>query len=87
MPVQANATFIFQSYFVSDGGISLVFLCTDPGPGEESEYTVLVTDAELSAVTTQVQLRNLVDAKLKRKIRSANIASKLDQFIGQSLVI
>ena len=87
MAVQANATFIFESYTVEDGGIRLIFLCPNPGPGNESLYYILLTDVDLAAVTTQAQLRNLVETKLKRSIRATGIASKLDQFIGQSLVL
>jgi len=85
MPVQANGTFIMESYSVTDEGIVLEFLNPDPGGGNESLYYIRLSDVELAAVTTQQQLRNLVTTKLERKIRAANIASKLDQFIGQSI--
>ena len=87
MPLRANATVVFESYAVVNDGIELTFLAPDPGPAEESYRIIRLTDAELAGVSTQVQLRNLVIAKLQRKERAANIASKLDPFIGQSLVI
>lgn len=80
-------TLTFRAYDVEDGGIRLRFVSPDPGPGRVSDYDVLLTDTELVAVTTQAQLRTLVIDKLNRKLRAANIASKLDAFIGQSLVI
>ena len=84
-PVKANATFTLESYEVTDDGILMEFLCPDPGGGNESLYYIRLTDAELAAVTTQQELRTLVTTKLERKIRAANIASKLDQFIGESI--
>jgi hypothetical protein len=96
MPVQSNVSFIFQSpdggftpaYEVLDepyAGVKMNFTCPDPGPGQVSNYTITLTDTELSAVTNQAQLQNLVISKLGRRIRATNIASKLDQFIGQSV--
>jgi hypothetical protein len=86
MPLRANATLIFQRYHVDDDGIRLTFLCPDPGPGQESEYVVLLLDTDLAAVSTQIQLRNLVITAVQRRLRAAGIASKLDPFIGQSVV-
>ena len=94
MPINANATFIFalndewdSAYRVTDTGIEMNFLCPAPGPGQNSYYTIMLTDAELASVTNQAQLRTLVTTKLNRKIRATNIASKLDQFVGQSITI
>lgn len=87
MPVQPNATFTFTSYTVDDGGITLHFVCPNPGPGEANDYYVAVTDAELAAVSTAPQFVTLVTTKLQRKIRASGIASKLDPRIGSSLVI
>lgn len=87
MPVQANATFTFTAYEVTDAGIVMAFVCLNPGPGEANDYSVLVTDAELAAVTTAPQFTALVQTKLQRKVRGAGIASKLDARIGQSLTV
>ena len=87
MPVQANAHFTFTSYEVTDGGIRMFFVCTDPGPGQPNDYDIFLTDAELAPITTAPQLNTLVTNKLNRKIRAVNIAPKLDPFIGQTLVI
>ena len=76
-----------SAYRVEDGGIRLHFVCANPGPGQVSDYFVLLTDAELSSVSSQGQLRSLVESKLKRSLRATGIASKLDQFIGQSVTI
>jgi hypothetical protein len=87
MALKANATMTFIRYDVLDGGILLVFTCPDPGPGENSEWPVVVTDAELGGVSNQVQLRNLVQTKLERRYRAVTVANRLDPFIGQSLTI
>lgn len=95
MALQANVTMTFtpaspeqgKPYRVMDAGIEMTFVCLNPGPGEVSVYTIVLTDAELAAVTTQPQLTTLVRNKLERKYRMVNIASKLDLFIGQSLII
>lgn len=87
MTLKANATMTFKTYLVVDGGIQMNFVCLDPGPGETTDYSILLTDTELVAITTQPQLLTLVTAKLNRKLRAANIASKLDPLINQSIVV
>lgn len=87
MPVQANATFTFTAYEVTDAGIRMDFVCPNPGAGEANDYAILVTDAELATVTTLPQFTTLVTSKLQRKIRATNIATKLDPRLGQSLII
>jgi hypothetical protein len=77
----------FIGYEVQDDGILLTFLCGDPGAGEASLWPVMVTNAELAAVTTLTEFRNLVITKLQRKYRAAGIASKLDGLIGQSVTV
>ena len=81
------ASLTFLSYEVEDTGIEMEFLNPTPGPGKATNYTIFVTDAELSGVSTPAQLRTLVVAKLQRKIQASGIASKLDTFIGQSVTI
>lgn len=81
------ALLTFQSYEVEDTGVAMTFVNFTPGAGLPTDYTIRVTDAELAAVTTAVQLRNLVTTKLQRKLQAAGIASKLDTFIGQSVTI
>lgn len=94
MPLQSNATMTFtvfpewgKAYQVEDGGIRLHFLCPNPGPGQVSDYFIFLTDADLAGVNNQSQLATLVTTKLNRALRAAGIASKLDQFVGQSLVV
>lgn len=87
MSLQANVTLTFTSYEVTDEGIVLHFVSPDPGPGEMSDYYVLLTDTELAGVSNQSQLATLIRTKLERRIRAVGIASKLDPFIGQSMVI
>lgn len=93
MPLKTNSTLTFIDYqMVSPDnqpllGVRLHFVCLDPGPEQPSDYFVLLTTTELAAVTTQLQLRNLVQGKLNEQIRATGIATKLDPFIGQNLVV
>ena len=87
MPLRINATMRFEDYEVVDQGISLHFVCIDPGPGMNSDYYVLLTDADLTGVSTQAELASLVRTRLQRRYRATGIATKLDPFIGQNLVI
>lgn len=75
-------TLTFRSYAVTDDGIALTF----EGSGDGA-YTIFLTDAELSAIATQAQLRAAVTAKLQRKVNATGIASKLEPLIGQSVSI
>ena len=85
MTLKTNATMTFNSYKVEEGGIRLVFLCPDPGAGEESYWNVLITDAELGTITTAQQFKDMVKTKLQRLFRATGIATKLDALIGQSI--
>lgn len=87
MALRPTATLTFSGYEVSDDGIIMRFVCLLPGPGEPTDYFILLSDVDLATVTTQLQLRTLVQSKLDRKLRAAGIASKLDGFIGQSLTV
>lgn len=87
MALRPNAIMIFTDYAVVDTGITFHFVCPDPGPGLNSDYFVFLTDAELAGVSSQPQLRTLVQTKLDRKLRALGIATKLDAFIGQSLTV
>lgn len=87
MALAANAVMTFTAYDVEDDGIRLRFVCSNPGGGEPSDYDILLTDAELAGVSTQAQLKTLVTTKLQRRWRAYGIASKIDQFVGQSITI
>ena len=77
-----NLTFL--SYTVEKDGTRLLFTAM---PTISEEYEIFFTDAELAAITTQLQLRNAVITKLQRKVQAVGIASKLDTFIGQQVTI
>lgn len=87
MALKANANLTFLRYTVENDGTHLWFLCADPGPGEDTDYMIVLTDDDLATVTTQLQLKNLVLGKFARKIRAQNIASKLDGFLGQNITV
>lgn len=80
-----NLTFI--DYAVTDNGVEMRFLADNPGAGNPSYYTILITDAEIAGISTAPQLRTLVTTKLNRKLRATGFATKLDPFIGQSVTI
>ena len=71
----------FEYYNVTDTGIEMFFL------NANTRVMIFVTDAELSGITTQNQLRTLVIAKLQRKLQANGIAAKLDPLIGNSVTI
>jgi len=72
---------VFSSYEIEDDGVRLYF-----SSGKIS-CSVVLTFAELSAVTTQAQLKTAVTAKLQQKLRATSLMLKLDQLIGQSITI
>lgn len=75
----------FSSYEMTDAGIALHFTIDDPGAGRPTEWTVPVSDAEITAVTTLAEFRALVVAKLQRKVQAAGFATKLDPLIGRTV--
>lgn len=81
------ATLTFKSYEVEDTVVEMTFVNFTPGAGLPTDYTIVVTDSELSGVTTLAELRTLVKTKLQRKIQATGIASKLDPLIGQQVTI
>lgn len=87
MPLNANVTMTFTSYQVQDGGIVMGFVCSNPGGGEDSDYTIFFTDAEIAAIGNLAQFNAAVLTKLKRKFRAENIASRLDPMIGRSVTL
>lgn len=87
MPLKDTSTLTFMDFAMEDSGVRLHFQCLDPGPGEKCDYHILLTVTELVAVTTQLQLKTLVQDRLNTQIRAQGVASKLSPFIGQSLVV
>ena len=85
--LKTNAILTFTAYKVQDAGITLSFVCGDPGGSEPSDWDVLITDVEFTAALTQQDLLTLVTNKLKRKFRAIGVAGKLDPFIGQRITI
>lgn len=87
MPLKTNSTLIFLGFEMEDAGVRLHFLCADPGPEQANDYHIMLTITELAAVTTQIQLRTLVQDRLNLQIRAQGVESKLTPFIGQTLVV
>ena len=82
MPLQPDADMVLTDYSVDDAGIHLHFVCSNPGPGEPSDYFALLTDGELAGATTVENIINALTTKLKRTYRLQSIAPKLDGLIG-----
>lgn len=87
MPLANGSTLMFMDFDMEDSGVRMRFQCLDPGPGQANDYYIILTTSELAAVTTQIQLRTLVQDRLNTQIRAAGVASKLSPFIGQTLVV
>lgn len=88
-----NSSFSFVGYDTAPQfdspirGVRMHFVCLNPGPEQPNDYYILVSIDELTAITTQLQLRTLVQDRLNQQIRFTGIASKLDPFIGQTLTV
>jgi hypothetical protein len=87
MALKSNAVLTFTRYEVTDTGVRFWFVCPDPGPGEQSDYQVFLTDAEMGAITSLATFNSALLAKLKRQWRAEGIASKLDSLIGRSITL
>lgn len=88
MALAANAVMTFEGYDILEtGGIIMKFVCANPGGGNPSDYTVYITDAELTGTSNTAALRTLVTTKLNRKYRATGLATKLDPLIGQTVTI
>jgi len=74
--------FTFAGYVVHDDSVAF-----EMDDDSQRRVTLFVANAELAAVTTAAQLRDLIEAKLRRKVNREGIASKLDAFLGQSVTI
>lgn len=87
MALKANAVLTFTDYTVNDDSIRFHFVCADPGPGQDSDYYVTMSDAEIAATANLAALRTAVTAKLTRKLRANGIASRLDAAIGSQITV
>lgn len=87
MPLAPNAVMTFTAYTVLDDVILMRFVCSNPGGGEPSDYTVTITDAELNGTANVAALKTLVTTKLQRKFRANGLATKLDPLIGNTITI
>lgn len=76
---------MFLGYSVLDDGIFLSFEVLNNLKLDSAQ--IVLSDAELDAVSTPAQLRALIITKLKRKVNREGIANKLDQFKGQTITI
>lgn len=87
MALKPNASLTFTRYEVTDTGVRFWFVCPDPGAGENTDYSVFLTDAEMGAITSLATFQSALLAKLKRYWRAEGIASKLDSLIGRSITL
>jgi hypothetical protein len=79
--------FTFVDYEVKDSGVTMHFVCLNPGAGRTTDYYIDLTDADVAGVSTQLQLKNLIVQKLQRKLKATGFSTKLDPLIGQSVSI
>lgn len=84
MALKPNAVMKFTGYEFTDSGVTLRFLCEDPGAGEQSIWEVGVTDAELASVSNVAQFGQMVMAKMTRRYRQN---TQLDNLIGRQVTI
>ncbi len=75
-----------EPWLFEDGGVRLYFFAPNPGPGQENELTVFLTDSELAVVTTQGQFNTLVMSKLRRKYRNS-LATQLQARVGATFTL
>lgn len=80
-------TATFVRYTVHEEGTRLVFTLDGMGPGQDTEITILLTDAEVAGLTTLGLARVLVTAKLQRRLMASGIAPRLDSLLGQSVIL
>lgn len=78
-------TLRFDRFEITDRAVTLWFVSFDPGGGKPNDYSVTVTDAEIAAATTAPDLRDLVEARLRRKLRGAGLSARLDELIGHEV--
>jgi hypothetical protein len=77
----------FADYQIRSNGIDLRFTVSAPQPGQPTEYTVRLTDAEITNATTNEALRIAVTTKLARQIYAASIAARLDPLLGVEITV
>jgi hypothetical protein len=93
MALKPNASMVFTRYEIERDGVTLWFVCPDPGAGEPSDYEIFFPDAELGIATTPIVVTNIQtfgDAciqKLKRHYRAEQIAAKLNPLLGRTLTL
>lgn len=87
MTLAANAVMTFTAYRIEDGGIRMLFVCSNPGGGEPSDYDVFLTDSELNGTANTAALKTLVTSKLGRRYRATGLSGKLDPLIGQTITV
>ena len=84
MALKPNAQLVFNRYIVEKDGFTIVMVAPDPGPGQDSEYTFFITQAEFDATTGATNWSNLAITKLTKAIRNH---AKLDAMIGRSITL
>ena len=87
MSLPPNSELTLMDYQITDLGLDLRFVCFVPGPGQATDYSIVLTDADLVGVATQAQLRSLVISRLQRKLRATALTAKIDPFVGQTVTI
>jgi hypothetical protein len=77
----------FASYTIRSDGIDLRFTVNAPVAGQPTEYTIRLTDAEITGASTNEALRTLAVIKLSREIYATSIAARLEPLLGAVVTV
>lgn len=80
---------VLQGYTVDPAanGITLQFVCNDPGPGLPTDYPLFFPHDELEGATNLTQLRTLINGRIDRYIGSDATIARVTQIIGESFTV
>ena len=89
MALRGSAVLLVTGYRILDApvGFELQFICANPGQGEPSDYTVVITDAEWAAATNANARRTVVQNKLNRKFRATGLAVTIDPIVNTTFTV
>lgn len=86
MSFNPTATMTFRDYEVLDVGVRCHFESPNPGPGENSDYYIILSVVDVVGKSL-AQLTALAKAALNEKLLATGISDVLDPLIGQNIVL
>ena len=87
LDLKANASMKFVDYVVGDEFATLHFLCSNPGPGQPSDYYIKLLNSDIETILTAGDFNTLIQTALKRKYRADGIAQYLDRYKDTEVII